>query len=53
MITICYSGSHSMMTAQILTQAGFKDIRNLTGGMIMWHRKGYPVELEEDRMTDT
>ncbi|MFW9987559.1 MAG: FAD-dependent oxidoreductase [Candidatus Odinarchaeota archaeon] len=52
-ISICHSGSRSMMAAQILAQAGFKDIRNLTGGMIMWHRKGYPVELEEDRMTET
>ncbi|MFX1417817.1 MAG: FAD-dependent oxidoreductase [Promethearchaeota archaeon] len=52
-ITICHSGSRSMMAAQILAQAGFKDIRNLTGGMMMWHRKGFKVELEEDRMTDT
>ncbi|MFX1365631.1 MAG: FAD-dependent oxidoreductase [Promethearchaeota archaeon] len=52
-ISICHSGSRSMMAAQILAKAGFKDIRNLTGGMIMWHRKGYPVELEEDRMTNT
>ncbi|MFX1370641.1 MAG: FAD-dependent oxidoreductase [Promethearchaeota archaeon] len=52
-ISICHSGSRSMMAAQILAQTGFKDIRNLTGGMIMWHRKGYPVELEEDRMTNT
>jgi NADPH-dependent 2,4-dienoyl-CoA reductase/sulfur reductase-like enzyme/rhodanese-related sulfurtransferase/TusA-related sulfurtransferase len=52
-ISICHSGSRSMMAAQILAQAGFKDIRNLTGGMMMWHRKGYPVELEEERMMDT
>jgi NADPH-dependent 2,4-dienoyl-CoA reductase/sulfur reductase-like enzyme/rhodanese-related sulfurtransferase/TusA-related sulfurtransferase len=52
-ISICHSGSRSMMAAQILAQTGFKDIRNLTGGMMMWHRKGYPVELEEDRMVDT
>ncbi len=52
-IAICHSGSRSMMAAQILAQAGFKDIRNLTGGMIIWHRKGYPVELEESRMTET
>jgi len=45
-IAICHSGSRSMMAAQILMQAGFKDIRNLTGGMMMWHRKGYPIESE-------
>ncbi|MFX1302299.1 MAG: FAD-dependent oxidoreductase [Promethearchaeota archaeon] len=52
-IAICHSGSRSMMAAQILAQAGYKDIRNLIGGIMMWHRKGYPVELEESRMTET
>ncbi|MFX1571951.1 MAG: FAD-dependent oxidoreductase [Promethearchaeota archaeon] len=46
-VTICHSGSRSMMAAQILAQAGFKDIRNLTGGMMMWRRKGYPLEGEK------
>ncbi len=44
-ITICHSGSRSMMSAQILAQAGFKDIRNLTGGMMFWHKKGYPIKV--------
>ncbi|MFW9940671.1 MAG: FAD-dependent oxidoreductase [Candidatus Thorarchaeota archaeon] len=52
-IAICHSGSRSMMAAQILARAGFKDIRNLTGGMMMWHRKGYPTELEKKGMTET
>ncbi|MFX1239519.1 MAG: rhodanese-like domain-containing protein, partial [Promethearchaeota archaeon] len=52
-IAICHSGSRSMMAAQILAQAGFKDIRNLTGGMMMWHRKGYPIEIEKIGMTET
>ncbi|HEC40225.1 MAG TPA: hypothetical protein ENI29_18445 [bacterium] len=44
-ITICHSGSRSMMAAQILAQVGFKDIRNLSGGMILWTRKGFPVKM--------
>jgi NADPH-dependent 2,4-dienoyl-CoA reductase/sulfur reductase-like enzyme/rhodanese-related sulfurtransferase/TusA-related sulfurtransferase len=52
-IAICHSGSRSMMAAQILAQSGFKDIRNLTGGMMIWHRKGYPVETEKRGMTET
>ena len=52
-ISICHSGSRSMMAAQILARAGFTDIRNLTGGMMVWHRKGYKSELEEPRMTGT
>lgn len=43
-VLICHSGSRSMMAAQLLARAGFKDVRNLTGGMMMWHRSGYPVE---------
>ena len=42
-VIICHSGSRSMMAAQLLARAGFKDVRNLTGGMLMWHRSGYPV----------
>ncbi|MFX0041773.1 MAG: FAD-dependent oxidoreductase [Candidatus Hodarchaeota archaeon] len=52
-IVICHSGSRSMMAAQILVKAGFKDVRNLVGGIMIWHRKGYPVRLEEERMTGT
>ena len=44
-ITICHSGSRSMMAAQILAQVGFKDIRNLSGGMMLWTRKGFPVKM--------
>ncbi|MHA2471922.1 MAG: FAD-dependent oxidoreductase [Promethearchaeota archaeon] len=43
-VTICHSGSRSMMAAQILARGGFKDIRNLTRGMMLWHRSGYPVK---------
>ncbi|HUW90379.1 MAG TPA: FAD-dependent oxidoreductase [Candidatus Nanopelagicaceae bacterium] len=42
-VVICHSGSRSMMAAQLLARAGFKDVRNLTGGMTVWHRNGYPV----------
>ena len=43
MVIICHSGARSMMAAQLLVRAGFKDVRNLTGGMIIWNRNGYPV----------
>ncbi|KKN38958.1 hypothetical protein LCGC14_0748320 [marine sediment metagenome] len=47
-ITICHSGSRSMMAAQILARAGFKDIRNLSGGMMLWTRKGFPVKMDKN-----
>ena len=43
-VLICHSGSRSMMAARLLAQAGFKDLRNLNGGMMMWHRKGFPTD---------
>jgi len=43
-VVVCHSGSRSMMASQLLARAGFSDVRNLTGGMIVWHRKGYRTE---------
>ncbi len=48
-ISVCHSGARSMMAAQLLAKAGFKDIRNLTGGMMMWNRKGFPVIRERKK----
>jgi adenylyltransferase/sulfurtransferase len=45
-VVICHSGSRSMMAAQLLAQAGFKDLRNLQGGMMLWNRKGFPISHE-------
>jgi len=42
-VVICHSGSRSMMAAQLLVKSGFKDVRNLTGGMLIWHRNGFSV----------
>jgi CoA-disulfide reductase len=44
-VVICEAGARSMMAAQLLVRAGFKDVRNLKGGMALWNRKGYPLEL--------
>ena len=43
-ITICRSGSRSMMAAQLLARAGYKDIRSLSGGAMFWMAKRYPLE---------
>jgi NADPH-dependent 2,4-dienoyl-CoA reductase/sulfur reductase-like enzyme/rhodanese-related sulfurtransferase/TusA-related sulfurtransferase len=43
-VVICHSGARSMMAARLLVNAGFTDVRNLTGGMMMWHRKRYPFD---------
>jgi NADPH-dependent 2,4-dienoyl-CoA reductase/sulfur reductase-like enzyme/rhodanese-related sulfurtransferase/TusA-related sulfurtransferase len=45
-VMVCHAGTRSLMAAQLLAQAGYKDVRNLSGGMISWHKKGYPVVIE-------
>jgi CoA-disulfide reductase len=45
-VMICEAGARSMMAAQLLIRAGFKDVRNLKGGMALWNRKGYPIEID-------
>ncbi|ASN83020.1 rhodanese-like domain-containing protein [Deinococcus ficus] len=40
---ICRSGSRSAQASALLVGAGFRDIRNVTGGMNDWQAAGYPV----------
>ncbi len=42
-VIICHGGGRSMMAANYLARAGFKDLRILNGGMRLWIQKGYPV----------
>ena len=35
-IVYCRSGKRSAMATQLLTQSGFSNVRNLTGGMLAW-----------------
>jgi len=38
-VAYCRSGNRSGVAAQFLEQMGFKDVKNLTGGMIAWRQK--------------
>ncbi len=40
-IVYCRSGARSGMAQGFLQQAGFKNVRNLTGGMLAW-QNAYP-----------
>lgn len=42
-VMVCRSGNRSMVAAKTLTQAGFRDVANLEGGMISWGRSGHPL----------
>src|SRR5260370_22323977 len=43
-VALCRAGSRSAQATAILQQAGFKDVANLTGGMLRWRAEGHPVE---------
>jgi rhodanese-related sulfurtransferase/TusA-related sulfurtransferase len=45
-VILCAVGGRSMMAAQLLVREGYKDVRNLSGGIRVWQRKGYPLERE-------
>lgn len=43
-VTVCRAGSRSAQAYNILRQAGFTRVANLTGGMLRWRAEGLPVE---------
>jgi glyoxylase-like metal-dependent hydrolase (beta-lactamase superfamily II)/rhodanese-related sulfurtransferase len=43
-VAVCRAGGRSAQATVILRQAGFKDVANLTGGMLRWRAEGHPVE---------
>jgi adenylyltransferase/sulfurtransferase len=42
-VTICPGGGLSLVAVEILTEAGFKDVKSLKGGLDLWREKGYPT----------
>lgn len=50
-ITICPGGGFSLVAAEIMAEAGFKNVKSLAGGADGWFKKGYPttkVKMGED-----
>lgn len=43
-LVYCRSGGRSAKAAQLLRDAGFKDVRDLAGGIVAWEKEGKPVE---------
>jgi rhodanese-related sulfurtransferase len=41
---ICRSGNRSKQASDILVKAGFKDVRNVEGGILAWQAAGFAVE---------
>ncbi len=42
-VTICPGGGMSLVAAELMTKAGFKDVRSLKGGIWAYAAKGYPL----------
>lgn len=42
-VTMCPGGGMSLVAVEILTKAGFKDVKSLKGGTDLWHKNGYPT----------
>ena len=47
-VTICPGGGMSLVAAEIMVKAGFKDVKSLKGGIDDWDRKGYPTTTDLD-----
>ena len=43
-VTVCRAGSRSAQAFNLLRQAGFQKVANLSGGMLRWRAEGFPVE---------
>ena len=42
-VTICPGGGLSLVAVDVLSKAGFKDVKSLKGGMDLWKKNGYPI----------
>ena len=46
-VTMCPGGGMSLVAVEILTNAGFKDVKSLKGGTDLWHNNGYPTTTSQ------
>jgi rhodanese-related sulfurtransferase len=40
---VCRSGSRSAYASEVLAGAGKRDVKNVSGGLMAWVSKGYPL----------
>lgn len=43
-IVYCRGGNRSQIAARMMSDAGFKNVSNLTGGIVFWEENGLPIE---------
>lgn len=49
-VTVCYSGRLSLLTAPTVRTYGVRDVRSLAGGMAAWRAAGLPLETGPGRV---
>lgn len=42
-VVYCAVGSRSKQVANFLAQQGYKDVYNITDGIVGWYRNGFPI----------
>ena len=45
-VTMCPGGGLSLVAVEVLTEAGFRNVKSLKGGTDEWYEKGYPLTKE-------
>ena len=45
-VAVCRSGNRSNVACDMLRRAGYENVLNLDGGLIGWHRHGYPLKMK-------
>lgn len=43
-VVYCAVGSRSKLVADYLSQQGYRDVYNMTDGIVGWYRNGYPIQ---------
>jgi len=43
-LVYCAVGSRSKSVAEFLSQRGYKDVYNMTDGIVGWYRNGFPLQ---------
>ena len=46
-VTMCPGGGLSLAAVEVLTDAGFADVKSLKGGTDLWHKNGYPTTMSK------
>ena len=45
-VAVCRSGNRSSVACDMLRRAGYENVLNLDGGLVGWHRRGYPLKMK-------